>query len=106
MWKVVAHCSTIAGRTCQRRRTAPRSRYASSSLRAEQQTLTYADLGVPQAEIDAVFRGDGIVDKITPDSDASIFFTSGTTGYPKAALASQRANMHNFTSGYLREWQG
>lgn len=50
-------------------------------------------------------RGGGL-ESLGPDSNATIFFTSGTTGYPKAALGSQMANMHNFVSAKLREFAG
>lgn len=47
-------------------------------------------------------RGFGL-ENLGPDSNATIFFTSGTTGYPKAVLASQRANMHNLVSSMICE---
>jgi long-chain acyl-CoA synthetase len=37
--------------------------------------------------------------EIEPDDDATIFYTSGTTGKPKGALASQRAVNSNILSG-------
>lgn len=49
-------------------------------------------------------RGFGLEDQ-TPESDGNIFFTSGTTGYPKAVLSSQRAALHNVISsvyGFFR----
>jgi long-chain acyl-CoA synthetase len=47
-------------------------------------------LGEPAAWIDLPDRPLPSVD-IAPDDDATIFYTSGTTGKPKGALASQRA---------------
>ncbi|TXT07380.1 hypothetical protein VHUM_03100 [Vanrija humicola] len=49
---------------------------------------------------DEVRRGLGL-DGLGPDSDGTIFFTSGTTGYPKAVLSSQRAGIHNLLSSYV-----
>lgn len=49
-----------------------------------------------------VKNGVGIKD-IHPDSDSTIFYTSGTTGYPKAVLSSQRASLHNVISSQIRE---
>ncbi|KLT41561.1 acetyl-CoA synthetase-like protein [Cutaneotrichosporon oleaginosum] len=51
-----------------------------------------------KAEIDEVVAGVGL-EGIGPDSPCTIYFTSGTTGYPKAVLSNQRQNLHNALSG-------
>lgn len=40
-------------------------------------------------------------ESLGPDSDGIIFFTSGTTGYPKAVLSTQRAQLHVVLSGQV-----
>ncbi|WOO76507.1 putative 4-coumarate--CoA ligase 3 [Vanrija pseudolonga] len=42
-------------------------------------------------------RGGGL-ETLHTDDDGTIFYTSGTTGYPKAVLSSQRAALHNVVS--------
>lgn len=49
-------------------------------------TLDSGDIGVNwkefmEDEVDA--KLDNVFEKVTPDMDSSIFFTSGTTGFPK-----------------------
>ncbi|EJT51061.1 hypothetical protein A1Q1_07751 [Trichosporon asahii var. asahii CBS 2479] len=51
-----------------------------------------------KAEIAAVERGDGL-EGMNADSDGHIFFTSGTSGMPKAVISNQRAALHNYVSG-------
>jgi acyl-CoA synthetase (AMP-forming)/AMP-acid ligase II len=65
--------------------------------RADAQSINLHTLRPPQDVVQSVRDGKGL-EGLCPDSDASIFFTSGTTGYPKAVLATQRANMHNLVS--------
>ncbi|BEI93520.1 uncharacterized protein CcaverHIS019_0511480 [Cutaneotrichosporon cavernicola] len=59
--------------------------------------IDLAKLQVTAAQIKAVEEGKGITD-LGPESDGVIFFTSGTTGYPKAVLSSQRAALHGVIS--------
>jgi acyl-CoA synthetase (AMP-forming)/AMP-acid ligase II len=48
----------------------------------------------------AVIEGVGIgLENLNHDSDGTIFFTSGTTGYPKAVLSDQRGALHNTIAG-------
>lgn len=47
-------------------------------------------------------RGSGL-ETLHTDDDGTIFYTSGTTGYPKAVLSSQRAALHNVVSCLIRE---
>lgn len=51
-----------------------------------------------KAEIDEIIAGVGL-EGIGLDSPCTIYFTSGTTGYPKAVLSNQRQNLHNALSG-------
>jgi acyl-coenzyme A synthetase/AMP-(fatty) acid ligase len=66
------------------------------------QVLDYNNLNVAPATLKSVIDGEGLED-LGPDTDGTIFFTSGTTGYPKAVLSSQRAGLHNYLSSYIRE---
>lgn len=66
------------------------------------ETINLGNLGVSKAQVDEVLAGAGITD-LNPESDAVMFFTSGTTGYPKAVLSSQRAALHGCISSILRE---
>ncbi|KAL1413244.1 hypothetical protein Q8F55_000998 [Vanrija albida] len=52
------------------------------------------------ALIEAVENADGL-DNLGPESDATIFFTSGTTGLPKGVLSTQRASMHSVLSNLI-----
>ncbi|BEI86715.1 hypothetical protein CcaverHIS002_0700610 [Cutaneotrichosporon cavernicola] len=51
-----------------------------------------------KAQIDEIIAGVGL-EGINLDSPCTIYFTSGTTGYPKAVLSNQRQNLHNALSG-------
>lgn len=51
-------------------------------------------------QLDDIRTGNGLgLEVLNPDSDGTIFFTSGTTSKPKAVLSSQRASLHNVISG-------
>ncbi|RXK37731.1 hypothetical protein M231_04980 [Tremella mesenterica] len=52
------------------------------------------------AERDGLLRGKG-VESLGPESDAVIFFTSGTGGPPKAVLSTQRMALTNIWSGLV-----
>jgi acyl-CoA synthetase (AMP-forming)/AMP-acid ligase II len=53
----------------------------------------------PEAVRDVV-EGKGFgIENQTGESDGVIFYTSGTTGYPKAVVSSQRAALHGVVSG-------
>ncbi len=69
------------------------------------------DLAAPAKRLEAVLGGPsdwtklpdiGLPDaSIQPDDDATIFYTSGTTGYPKGALGTHRNLLTNiFSTGY------
>ncbi len=66
-------------------------------------TLVGVRLGAPQAGVipfaDVIAHGGALPDvTVDPDSDACIFYTSGTTGYPKGAQLTHRgcvANLFN-----------
>ncbi|GMK59579.1 hypothetical protein CspeluHIS016_0801850 [Cutaneotrichosporon spelunceum] len=62
------------------------------------EVLDFEKLSNPSLVADIVAGRGGDLERLGPDSNATIFFTSGTTGYPKAVLATHRANMHNFVS--------
>ncbi|KAL1412055.1 hypothetical protein Q8F55_003052 [Vanrija albida] len=68
--------------------------------RAAVPRLDFARLDVPPGTVAAVKAGAGL-DTLGPDSDGTVFFTSGTTGYPKAVLSSQRAGLHNYLASYV-----
>jgi long-subunit acyl-CoA synthetase (AMP-forming) len=66
--------------------------------------LDFANLQVPARSAQDVIEGKGFdIEKQTPESDGVIFFTSGTTGYPKAVVSSQRAALHNVLSSIQRK---
>ncbi|KAL7424941.1 hypothetical protein Q5752_000628 [Cryptotrichosporon argae] len=61
------------------------------------------ELGVlqpPGGLVRDVLAGAGL-EKLGPDSDAVIFFTSGTGGFPKAVLSTQRMALSNIFSGLV-----
>ncbi|KLT43707.1 acetyl-CoA synthetase-like protein [Cutaneotrichosporon oleaginosum] len=62
------------------------------------ETVNLAQLSVTAAQIKDAEEGKGITADLGPESDAVVFFTSGTTGYPKAVLSSQRAALHGVIS--------
>ena len=64
--------------------------------------LDYKNLRAPNETVLGVINGTGLED-LTPDSDGIIYFTSGTTGFPKAVLSTQRAGLHNYIASYIRE---
>lgn len=68
--------------------------------------VDFKNLGTPADAQRAVLEGKGFgLEALHPDADGVIFFTSGTTGYPKAVLSSQRAALHSIVSGtaaYMR----
>ncbi|BEI96387.1 hypothetical protein CcaverHIS631_0113360 [Cutaneotrichosporon cavernicola] len=54
---------------------------------------------VRQADKDAIHAGmGGGLEGLNQFSDGCIFFTSGTTGYPKAVISTQRGGLHNVIS--------
>lgn len=65
---------------------------------AVQSVISQAIPNPSQAELDAVANGVGL-ERIHYESPCTIYFTSGTTGHPKAVLATQRQNLHNAYSG-------
>jgi acyl-CoA synthetase (AMP-forming)/AMP-acid ligase II len=57
---------------------------------------------VRQADKDAIHNGvGGGLEGLNQFSDGCIFFTSGTTGYPKAVISTQRAGTHNVVSAVI-----
>ncbi|MEZ5375713.1 MAG: AMP-binding protein [Acidimicrobiales bacterium] len=67
---------------------------------------------------DGAVRWDDVVDaanapaalpdaEIDPDDDATIFYTSGTTGFPKGAQLTHRGSVHNIMHiAYMPRWLG
>ncbi|BEJ16502.1 hypothetical protein CspHIS471_0511070 [Cutaneotrichosporon sp. HIS471] len=50
-------------------------------------------------DVEGIKSGEGLgLHDLGPESDGVIFFTSGTTGFPKAVLSNQRAALHNLHS--------
>lgn len=45
------------------------------------------------------------VPESSPEDDATIFFTSGTTGYPKGVLSSHRAFLTNFFNSFVARFR-
>lgn len=79
------------------------SYHPNSHLKHAVPVLDFVSLvGQNKEEVERVKRGEGL-DGLNADSDGTIFFTSGTTGYPKAVLSSQRGGLHNFLSTYVGE---
>lgn len=69
------------------------------------EVLDFASLVQPFKATKAIVDGVGFgIENQTPESDGVIFFTSGTTGYPKAVVSSQRAALHNVISSIQREY--
>lgn len=68
--------------------------------------IDFKNLGTSAKAEQAIIDGTGFgVERLNPESDGTIFFTSGTTGYPKAVLSSQRAALHTLvtgSSGFMR----
>lgn len=68
--------------------------------------INFKELCMPPQMTEPILEGKGFgLENQTPESDGNIFFTSGTTGYPKAVLSSQRAALHNVISsiyGFFR----
>lgn len=64
--------------------------------------LDFKNLRAPNETVLGVINGKGL-ENLTPDSDGIIYFTSGTTGFPKAVLSTQRAGLHNYIASYIRE---
>ncbi len=67
------------------------------------ETIHLEKLPVTATQIKDVEEGKGITSELGPESDGVIFFTSGTTGYPKAVLSSQRAALHGVISSIYRK---
>lgn len=63
--------------------------------------LDFKNLRAPNETVLGVINGKGL-ENLTPDSDGIIYFTSGTTGFPKAVLSTQRAGLHNYIASYIR----
>jgi len=63
--------------------------------------LSFINDAAPSAQaMRAIVDGVGLgLENLGPDADGTIFFTSGTTGYPKAVLSDQRAALHNTIAG-------
>jgi len=62
--------------------------------------IDFAKLEMPAQSIRDVVDGKGFgIEEQHPESNGVIFFTSGTTGYPKAVVSSQRAALHSVVSG-------
>lgn len=62
--------------------------------------IDFKNMGTSKQAEEAVLKGTGFgLENLHPESDGVIFFTSGTTGYPKAVLSSQRAALHSIVSG-------
>ncbi|WWC73466.1 uncharacterized protein I206_107436 [Kwoniella pini CBS 10737] len=51
-------------------------------------------------DVQAILRGDEL-EGLDPESDAVIFFSSGTSGFPKAVLSTQRMALSNLWSGMV-----
>ncbi|GMK59773.1 hypothetical protein CspeluHIS016_0803790 [Cutaneotrichosporon spelunceum] len=68
---------------------------------ALQAAITYLPEYQPStAELREIESGEGLgLEVMHPESEGHIFFTSGTSGMPKAVLSSQRAALHNYISG-------
>lgn len=58
--------------------------------------------------VDAANAPDALPDaEIDPDDDATIFYTSGTTGFPKGAQLTHRGSVHNIMNiAYMPRWLG
>ncbi|KAK8849472.1 hypothetical protein IAR55_004805 [Kwoniella newhampshirensis] len=57
-------------------------------------------LHTPSESVRDILRGDGL-ETLGPESDAVIFFSSGTSGFPKAVLSTQRMALSNLWSGLV-----
>ncbi|WRT69457.1 uncharacterized protein IL334_006443 [Kwoniella shivajii] len=51
-------------------------------------------------DVNAILRGEGL-EALGPESDAVVFFSSGTSGFPKAVLSTQRMALTNLWSGLV-----
>lgn len=70
---------------------------------AKIETIDLANLAQSAQAVKDAEAGTHTITDLNPESDAVIFFTSGTTGYPKAVLSSQRAALHGVISSWYRK---
>nr|XP_019043272.1 long-chain fatty acid CoA ligase [Kwoniella bestiolae CBS 10118]OCF22202.1 long-chain fatty acid CoA ligase [Kwoniella bestiolae CBS 10118] len=61
---------------------------------------TLLDVFDTPVDVNPILRGDGLED-LGPEGDAVIFFSSGTSGFPKAVLSTQRMALSNLWSGMV-----
>ncbi|WVQ66525.1 uncharacterized protein L199_004706 [Kwoniella botswanensis] len=61
---------------------------------------TLIDIFHTPTDVHSILRGDGL-EELSPESDAVIFFSSGTSGFPKAVLSTQRMALSNLWSGMV-----
>ncbi|WWC93048.1 uncharacterized protein L201_008012 [Kwoniella dendrophila CBS 6074] len=61
---------------------------------------TLLDVFNTPVDVSSILRGDGL-EELGPESDAVIFFSSGTSGFPKAVLSTQRMALSNLWSGMV-----
>ncbi|TXT05143.1 uncharacterized protein COLE_06463 [Cutaneotrichosporon oleaginosum] len=72
--------------------------HLSSELRAA--IARIPDFNPTATQLRQIESGEGLgLEVMTPESEGHIFFTSGTSGMPKAVLSNQRGALHNYVSG-------
>lgn len=68
--------------------------------------VDFSNMGSSFADAEKILKGEGFgIEQQNPESNAVVFFTSGTTGYPKAVVISHRASLHNVISSVQRKLQ-